>query len=193
MMLPHRLYKGQANTDDMFIRLLASIIYTGIAPFSFYTPREDGGRNSGHYDGIPVDVVAAAVVGPGDSQPGYCTYNMQNYHWDDGCSLDTFVDWIEAAGYSINRVADYQSWFIELKQKLSQLPEPQQRHSALEIADAYAVPQATDNPAVNCDQFKALVARLTVGPQVPHLSQDYIAKCLRDMCLLGLITPVTGF
>jgi len=189
MMLPHRVYKGQANTDDMFIRLLASIIYTGIAPYSFYTLKDDGTKRSGHYDGIPVDVVAAVVVAGEDGRNGYRTYNMENYHWDDGCSLDTFVDWIEAAGYSINKVADYQSWFREFNEKLSQLPEPQQQYSAIEIADAYATPQSSGNHTVNCDRFKALVARLPVDSQVPHLSQEYIAKCLWDMQLLGLVTP----
>lgn len=187
MMLPHRLYKGQINRADMFIRLLFSVIHTGIAPYSFYPSGVDGSKASGHYDGMPVDVVSAVLVGA-EARHGECRiYNMENYHWDDGCSLDTFVDWIEAAGYSITRITDYQMWFSLFREKLGQLPKEDQQHSALDIVDAFATPQPTSSGFIRCDRFKALVASLPVGPELPHLSQDYINKCLEDMHLLGLI------
>ena len=44
MMLAHRRMLGLINTEDMFSRLLYSIIQTGIAPKSFYGTNPDGGR-----------------------------------------------------------------------------------------------------------------------------------------------------
>lgn len=187
MMLPHQHYKGQINTADMFTRLLFSIIHTGVAPYSFYPLNEDGTKAVGHYDGLPVDVVAAALVGAKPKQGEYRTYNFENYHHYDGCSLDAFVDWIKAAGYAITRMGDYDAWFEAFREKLAHLSEERQQNSALEIVDAFAAPQSERPVNMNCDHFKALVSDLPIGPEVPHLTQPYIEKCLQDMYLLGLI------
>lgn len=42
-------YLGQINPTDMFTRLLASLVYTGIAPRSFYADPNSPDR---HYDGM---------------------------------------------------------------------------------------------------------------------------------------------
>ena len=42
-------YLGQQNPTDMFTRLLASLVYTGLAPQSFY--RDPNGPDR-HYDGM---------------------------------------------------------------------------------------------------------------------------------------------
>ena len=42
-------YLGQQNPTDMFTRLLASLVYTGVAPQSFY--RDPSGPDR-HYDGM---------------------------------------------------------------------------------------------------------------------------------------------
>ena len=42
-------YLGQQNPTDMFTRLLASLVYTGLAPQSFY--KEPNGPDR-HYDGM---------------------------------------------------------------------------------------------------------------------------------------------
>ena len=44
-----RRYLGQQNPTDMFTRLLASLVYTGIAPQSFY---KDPNGPDRHYDGM---------------------------------------------------------------------------------------------------------------------------------------------
>jgi fatty acid CoA ligase FadD9 len=191
MMLPHQLYKGQANTADMFIRLIYSIIHTGLAPYSFFALNDDGTKVRGHYDGLPVDVVATCVVGVDNSQTQYRTYNIENYHRNDGISLDTFVDWIEEAGHPVSRITDYQEWFKAFKQAHGQLLEDQQKHSVLEIIDAFAIPQFTDAGAMGCDHFQHLVDGLLSASELPHLTQNYIEKCLQDMSLLSLIAPVT--
>lgn len=189
MMLPHRIFKGQLNTADMFTRMIFSIIKTGLAPYSFYPLRENGTRTQGHYDGTPVDIVAAVVAGVFDNSVNECRiYNVQNYHIDDGCSFDTFVDWIEAAGYPISRIEDYQQWLERFKEALNGLPEEQRQHSALEILNAFTHPQPIPDNQVGSCRFKGLVKSLSIGPDVPNLSEEYINKCLQDMSLLGLIS-----
>ena len=187
MMLPHQLYTGQANTADMFIRLIYSIIHTGLAPYSFFPLNDDGTKVSSHYDGLPVDVVARCVVGVDNIQGEYRTYNIQNYHHDDGISLDTFVDFIEAAGYTVARITDYNEWFRAFESAHGQLGEDQQQESAFGILDAFAIPQSAMTMAMGCDRFKTLVDDTLSGTELPHLSKKYIEKCLKDMCVLGLI------
>ena len=67
MMLAHRRYQQQINVPDIFTRLLYSVIMTGLAPASFYRLEPDGSRPRAHYDGLPVDFIAAAIVGIGPS------------------------------------------------------------------------------------------------------------------------------
>ncbi|WP_219043577.1 thioester reductase domain-containing protein [Zhongshania aquimaris] len=187
MMLPHQHYIGQANTADIFVRLIFSIIHTGLAPYSFFPLQEGGGKRQGHYDGVPVDVVAAAVVGAQGKPGEYQTFNIENYHSDDGCSLDAFVDWIDVEGYPIKRVRDYREWFDTFKAAHLNLSEAQRGHSALDVLSAFSAPQALANELMQCDRFKRLVADLLGESGLPHLSQNYIRKCLRDMNALGLI------
>jgi len=66
-MLPHQEIPGVINTADMFTRLLYSVIVTGLAPKSFHHLAADGSRMPVHYDGLPVDVVAASVIAPSAS------------------------------------------------------------------------------------------------------------------------------
>lgn len=195
MMLPHRTYRGQVNSDDMFIRLLFSIIHTGLAPRSFYVGSSGDDSPSAHYDGLPVDVVASVVAGAGaaGNASEYLVYNIENYHRGDGISLDTFVSWLEEAGYPVSRVDNYREWHDGFRERLQQLPEDQQRHSALDIAPAFAAPQPTTTPAMSCDRFKALVTSLPLLRDIPSLSQDYFNKCLDDMSLLGLVDRPHGF
>ena len=47
MMLPHSRYHEQVNVPDIFIRLLYSIVTTGLAPVSFYELEPDGSRPQG--------------------------------------------------------------------------------------------------------------------------------------------------
>src|SRR5690606_1155284 len=70
MMLAHRIYRGQINATDMFTRLIYSVIATQLAPESFYAAQPDGSRASAHYDGTPVDVIAAAMASVGTGPDG---------------------------------------------------------------------------------------------------------------------------
>ncbi len=188
MMLSHQTYNGQMNTADMFTRILFSIIKTGLAPYSFYELAEDGSRQRAHYDGTPVDVVAAAVAGVADNTKGeYRNYNIHNYHDDDGRSLDAFVDAIESAGYPLTRIQDHGEWVERFKEKLNALSDEDKQQSALEIMLAFSRPLRVHHDHVGCDNFKGLMKQLAVGPDVPNLSEQYIHKCIEDMRVLGLV------
>jgi len=52
---------------------------------------------------------------------------MENYHHEDGVSLDKFVDWIETAGYPLHRIPNHGDWVKRIKDKLTTLPEHQRQ------------------------------------------------------------------
>ena len=188
MMLAHRTYQNQINVPDIFTRLLYSVIVTGLAPTSFYRLDPDGSRPRAHYDGLPVDFIAAAIVGIGlDPHREIRTFHVLNYHEHDGLSLDTFVDWIEAAGYPVERVPDHREWIRRFEAKLKALPEEKRQHSSLTVLDALRHPDNAHAPMVGSARFADAVRKLPIGPEVPQLTQDFIDKCLEDIRGLGLI------
>ncbi len=65
MILADTSYTGQLNPPDMFTRLDAEPAATGIAPGSFY--ELDAHRQRAHYDGLPVEFVAEAILHPWDT------------------------------------------------------------------------------------------------------------------------------
>ena len=188
MILAHRRYAAQLNVSDTFTRLLYSIVRTGLAPESFYQPAADGGRARPHYDGLPVDFTATVMTGLGDRRDGgYRTVNVVNPH-DDGRSLDTFVDWIEAAGYPVCRIAAYDEWLQRFEGALRALPEAARTRSSLAILESLRRPRPgrPDQPA--SAQFQAALRELD-DLQVPHLDEPFIRKCLQDLRTLGFIPP----
>jgi fatty acid CoA ligase FadD9 len=192
MMLAHSRYHGQLNVPDMFTRLVYSIVMTGLAPASFYRLEPDGSRASAHYDGLPVDFIAAAVVGIGlDPHQEMKTFHVLNHHADDRIGLDTFVDWIEAAGYPVEREPDHHLWVQRFEAKLKALPEEQRQYSALNLLDAFGHPYKANEPMVGSQHFQDGVRRLPIGPEVPHLTEEFIHKYLDDLRRLGLI-PAPG-
>ncbi len=188
MMLPHQKYLGQINDTDMFSRLLYSVVATGLAPESFYVKAGDGSKIPAHYDGSPVDVVAASVVANANFNHRDCVaVNMTNYHADDGCSLDSFVDAIESAGYDISRVADHADWRARFEEKLNNLTEEQKQRSAKDVMGAYAAPRSTEDLSHAATNYRKIVPTLSTGPELPHLDEKYIHKCLDDLKQLGFI------
>jgi fatty acid CoA ligase FadD9 len=183
MMLAHRSYPQQINYADAFTRLLYSVMLTGLAPASFFARAGEGDPIPPSYDGLPVDVVAAAVVAaPNLKHAGCRTYNINNYHRGDGCHLDAFIDWIESAGYPVTRIESYNEWLTRLEAKLKALPEEQRQHSALDILGAYASPVARTPALVpDTENFRELVAASALGAELPHLDEAYIHKCLEDI------------
>ena len=190
MMLAHQRYRGQINDTDMFTRLLYSVIATGLAPVSFYARAEDGSVQTAHYDGSPADIVAASVVAAANfKHRDFRAFNMINFHDDDGCSLDSFVDAVESAGYAVSRVEDHADWAARFVEKLNNLTEEQKQRSAKDVMGAFEnqqQPRAVKGAAISRN-YQTLVETLSTGPELPHLDEAFIHKCLDDMKALGMI------
>ncbi len=189
MMLPHRRYRGQVNVPDIFVRLLISLVTTASAPTSFYDTDSDRRRPRAHYDGLPVDFIAEAVVAAAAADDaGLRTYHVINPH-DDGISLDTIVDWIESAGYPIDRVDDYAEWLGRFTRRLEALPAEQRQRSSLSVIESLRRPARPMPDPIGSAAFERGVQELSAEGAVPHLSAEYVAKCLDDLVALGLIAP----
>lgn len=185
MILAHSTYRGQMNLPDMFTRWLLSIVVTGLAPRSFYS-----GEGNPHYSGLPVDFLAEAVTTlGGKAREGYRTYHLLNPH-DDGISLDSFVDWLAAAGEPIRRIDDYGDWLDRFGTALRALPEEQRQHTSLPLLHQFAQQMpASLSTYFDASGFETAVkADETLGG-IPHLSAGYIAKCLADVKDAGLLQP----
>ncbi|MER8115876.1 carboxylic acid reductase [Streptomyces sp. NPDC094031] len=187
LILAHPRYAGQLNVSDVFTRLLLSLVATGTAPGSFYA---DGTGDGAHYDALPVDFTARAVTALGDDvRAGYRTYNVVNPH-EDGISLDTFVDWLAAAGHPLTRVADYVEWHGRFETALRGLPDRPRQHSLLPLLHAFATPQQPlRGSALPADRFRAAVRAAAPGGEsdIPRLSQELITKYVTDLRARRLI------
>ena len=180
MIMPDQSYKGQANTADMLTRILMSIALTGLAPKSFY---KESGRQNAHYVGVPVDVLAKTICGVHTSVHDTCkTYHSINYN-KDAISLDSFVDWIESAGYPIHRFDDHSEWYERMETKLKAMPEEIRRQSALDVLIAYKRQGRGGQNKIGASNFEQLVKELDNLSSLPSLSETYIHKYLND-CLL---------
>ncbi len=190
MILADRRYAGQLNVPDIFTRLLLSLIVTGIAPFSFYRTDADGNRSRAHYDGLPVDFTADAITALGATAgTGFQSFDVLNPH-DDGRSLDEFVDWLIAAGHRIERIADYQEWFIRFETALRALPEWQRQASVLPLLHAYRRPApAVRGSALPAERFRSAVRAAKIGAEhdIPRISRELIEKYATDLRLRGLL------
>jgi fatty acid CoA ligase FadD9 len=188
MMLANRRYHEQINLPDVFTRLLYSVVVTGIAPKSFYQLTPDGSRQNAHYDGLPVDFIAAATVGIGaEPHRGIRTFHVLNHHVNDGMSLDQFVDWIEEAGYPVKRIPNHSEWLRQFEARLRALPEEKRQRSSINVLSSLGHPYPAHERMFGSKHFQEAVRKLPVGPDVPHLDQAFILKCLDDMRRLGLI------
>lgn len=190
--MDHTRYRGQINVPDFFTRLLAGLVYTGIAPRSFYA--EDAPDRVKHYDGEPADVVARSIASCAvhrlAQQPSFETYHVVNPHHLDGISLDVIVSWVRSAGYPLERLADYGQWYQTFHDRLMGLSEPQKQHSPLPILAAWERPR--DARELSFDASR-LIERLRAispdGGDLPHVSEALIHKYLDDMALLEVIAP----
>ena len=169
MILAHTRYRGQLNVPDMFTRLIFSLLVTGIAPHSFYESDGMGSRARAHYDGLPVDFIAEAITTIGARvTDGYRSFDVMN-PYDDGVSLDVFVDWLIRAGNKIQRIDDYDEWLARFQTALTGLPERQRQHSVLPLLHAFRKPEKpVRGAAAPTDVFHAEVRAAKVGPDKGH-------------------------
>ncbi|OBH80105.1 oxidoreductase [Mycobacterium mantenii] len=193
MILADTTYAGQLNLPDMFTRLMLSLVATGIAPGSFYELDADGNRQRAHYDGLPVEFIAAAISTLGtqitDSDNGFQTYHVMN-PYDDGIGLDEYIDWLVEAGYSIERIADYSEWLRRFEMSLRALPDRQRQYSLLPLLHNYQKPEKPINGSMApTDVFRAAVQEAKIGPDkdIPHVSAPVIVKYITNLQLLGLL------
>lgn len=189
MVMAHPRYTGQLNVTDALTRLVLSLIATGIAPQTFYTGGTKVLRPRAHYDGLPVDFIAEAIVTIGGMvTDGFRSFNVVNPH-DDGVSLDSFVDWLIEAGHRITRIADYGEWFARFEEALIHLPEALRAKSVLPVLDAYRAPGRPIRSALAPSAvFRAAVRTTGIGDDgdIPHLTPSLIDKYVADLHGLGL-------
>jgi fatty acid CoA ligase FadD9 len=190
MILADTSYAGQLNLPDMFTRMMLSLVATGIAPESFYELGPDGQRQRAHYDGLPVEFIAEAISTLGAHvQSGFETYHVMN-PYDDGISMDTFVDWLIEAGYKIERVGEYGQWLSRFETALRSLPDRQRQASLLPLLHNYQRPETPVRGSIApTDVFRAAVQEAKIGPDkdIPHVSAAVIVKYITDLQLLGLL------
>ncbi|WP_232073730.1 carboxylic acid reductase [Mycobacterium stomatepiae] len=190
MILAHTRYRGQLNVPDMFTRLIFSLLVTGIAPHSFYERDGVGSRARAHYDGLPVDFITEAITTIGARvTEGYRSFDVMN-PYDDGVSLDVFVDWLIRAGNKIQRIADYDEWLARFQTALTGLPERQRQQSVLPLLHAFRKPEkAIRGAAAPAEAFQAAVGAHKIGPaeDIPHISAELIDKYADDLRQLSLL------
>ena len=98
----------------------------------------DGDRQRAHYDGLPVDFVAESITTLGrQATDGFRSFDVMNPH-DDGISLDTFVDWLIAAGHD-RAHRRYHDWLARFETALTALPDAQRQQSVLPLLDVYRI------------------------------------------------------
>lgn len=190
MILADTEYSGQLNLPDMFTRLVLSVEATGTAPGSFYELDAEGRRPRAHYDGLPVGFIAEAVATLG-ARPGsgFRTYHVMN-PYDDGISLDTYVDWLIDAGHPIERISGYDDWLQRMETAVRALPDRQRRYSLLPLLDNYRKPQqAVRGSIAPTERFRDAVRHAEIGAEkdIPHVTPDIIVKYTTDLERLGLL------
>lgn len=186
MILAHSRFRDHLNIGDVFTRLLLSLASTGIAPQSFY--RQPAHR--AHYDGLPVDFVAAAIValaaGP-EPTGGFATYNVVNDH-DDAISLDVVVDWLTAAGHPITRIESHREWVARFETAMRALPARQRRHCVLPLMAAFAEPaEAVAGSAFPARRFRHGLLAIGGSLAIPHLTPDLVQGYLPALRRRGLL------
>ena len=190
MILADTRYAGQLNLPDIFTRTMLSLVATGIAPGSFYELDANGNRQRAHYDGLPVDFIAEAIATLGAGvENGYQTYHVLN-PYDDGIGFDQYVDWLNEAGYPIQRIADYNDWLQRFETAMRALPQRQRQHSVLPLLHYYQRPEKPLRGALaSTERFHAAVQEAKVGPDkdIPHVTAELIVKYITDLQLLGLL------
>jgi fatty acid CoA ligase FadD9 len=186
MILAHSRYAGQLNVPDMFTRLLLSLVTTGVAPSTFYAADGTRGRPRARYEGLTVDFLAESVTAIGArNTSGFHTYNLSSNH-EDAISLDTFVDWLIAAGCGIERIDHYAEWLARFETALHALPEKQRQESVLALLGPYRQPQmAGTRTRLAAHRFRT--AAEAAGFNIPPLSSDLINKYVADLRHLRML------
>jgi fatty acid CoA ligase FadD9 len=191
MILPDSRRCGRINLNDWFTRLLCGLIWTGIAPSSFYDTRD--AAETAHFGGLPVECVGRFIAGNAlCTGTGYRTYHLVNPGTDQPVSLDRIVEWVRSAGYRIGRVPDYAAWYSRFQEKLMALDESRRRQSPLSALHQWQNPigrQSRLDTARFVRRYEEISRAAGEEAVIPNLSERYIHKCLSDLQDLELIRP----
>jgi fatty acid CoA ligase FadD9 len=183
LIMPPEAFAGQVNATDLLTRLLHGIVVTGLAPRSFYA--DPAAKH--HFDGLPVDVSAGAIAAIAlGAMDGFHVYNVVDGHRDDGVSLDTFVDWVERAGYPVKRVDDYDSWVGAFRARLEALPPAEQHRSALPGLKLWQHPGERDL-ALDNRLLRERLRALGEPSELPSIDEPAIRRYLDAMVATGMI------
>jgi fatty acid CoA ligase FadD9 len=183
LIMPPESFAGPINATDLLTRLLHGVVVTGLAPRSFY---EDPAAPH-HFDGLPVDVSARAIAAVAlSAQDGYHTYNVVDAHGGDGVSLDTFVDWVERAGYPVTRVDDFTAWVRAFRARLEALPAGEQQRSALPGLKLWERPLPRDL-ALDNRLLRERLGALGEPSEMPAIDEPAIRRYLEAMVAAGII------
>jgi fatty acid CoA ligase FadD9 len=135
---PHRDYQTHLNWTDTTNRLLFGMSATGLAPTSFYQPDDD---TPPRHDILPLDTVASTIAAISTtSVTGFCTYHVSSAE-AAAVSLDSLVDWVEAAGIPMRRLP-HDAWFAAFQDALQQLPAASKARSPLATISRWSAPLA---------------------------------------------------
>ena len=186
MLMAHRKFGGQINVPDLFIRLVASLVLAGVRPPSFYADAADPAG----FEGLPVDHVARAMVDLAlAGKPGYRSFDVAPSIETGSASLDHIADWIESAGYRLDRPNSHSEWLAQLEARLERLSAEARQSSALPILSAFAAPMPRSQRRAGGAFADAL--RDSDSEASPALTEAYLHKHLADMRQHGLIPPAS--
>ncbi|WP_160716717.1 thioester reductase domain-containing protein [Chitinophaga solisilvae] len=185
----HSGLQDQINIPDYFTRLLFSIIHTGIAPASFYTDPVNGFHSM-----LPVDFAAKAIAGITFSklEKGYTAYHVSNTHRAGSISLDDIVRYVQAAGYSINTIAGYNTWVSTFRKKLEALPAVQQQRSSLPVIRQWEQQESPEDYKIETTRFREKIITESISDTIPDITGGMIDHYLKSMQSLGLIPSSAG-
>ncbi len=194
MILADTTYAGQLNLPDMFTRLMLSLVATGIAPRSFYELDADGNRQRAHYDGLPVEFIAAGDLHAGGAghrrlpdvprdEPLRRRHRPRRVRRlaDRGRVLDPAHRRLPATGCSGSRPS------------LRALPERQRQYSLLPLLHNYQKPEKPISGSMApTDRFRAAVQEAKIGPGQRHsacLGADHRQVHHRPAAARTALTP----
>ncbi|WGL97455.1 thioester reductase domain-containing protein [Arsenophonus sp. aPb] len=180
MILAHRQYATELNINDVFTRLLLSIINTKIAPKSFY---QSNSNQSPHYNGLAVDFVVSSIIKLAKNNHNQrLTFNMVNPQ-NDKVSLDTIIDWLINSGINIKKIDDYEEWYQQFKLAMKKLPSNLKQYSMLPVISLLKQPEKiTSNFWLQPNKFSSIV-----GNTIPAITPSLISKYIADFKALNLL------
>jgi len=195
MIMPHSgsgMWLGQLNVSDFFTRLVCGLVYSGIAPPSFYDPKSPCRPV---FNGLAVDFVAKSIVGLGvlpQDEGTIQAFHVIEADYKNGQNLDNVVDSIKSAGYAIERLDDHEQWAKQFRQKCEGMNGPEKQASPIPLMHQWEKPQVElPTMQLSADRYRAAVKDRLGLDNLPGISEGLVHHCLEHMVALGLISSST--